>query len=179
MAVLVLDSAPLSSFARAGRLDTLRALTEGDERVTTRAVMDEIEEGVRAHPELQGILALDWLRVERVDGLAELRAFARYASRLGSDVHNVGEASVLAWAEVHGVVALTDDEPAVQAGREHGVSVQRTLALVARGVRRGIISQEEGGILVDQLLRAGARFPFDLGEFIPWAAAQGLLQRAE
>ncbi len=46
MAVLVFDSAPLSCFARAKRLTTLEQLTDGDERVTTRAVIDEIRNGV-------------------------------------------------------------------------------------------------------------------------------------
>jgi predicted nucleic acid-binding protein len=178
MATLVFDSAPLSCFARASRLPMLEQLTEGDERVTTRAVLEEISEGVRDYAELQSVLELAWLQIKAVDGLEELRLFAAYARRLGAGRHNIGEASVLAWAEAHGAIAFTDDEVAVQIGRERGVRVQRTLALVARGVRRGLLTDAEAHTLVDELQRGGARFPFGPGEFIPWARQQGLLDKS-
>ncbi len=153
----------------------LDQLTVGNERVTTRAVMDEIRDGVSAFPELQDVLDLVWLKVESADSLDELRAFARYAQRLGSDIHDIGEASVLAWAEAHGAIAFTDDEAAVQAGRDGGLEVRRTLALVARGIKHGVLTDQEGDRLVDELLRAGGRFPFGSGEFIGWARENGLL----
>ncbi len=177
MAILVLDSAPLSTFARARRLALLDQLTAGDERVTTRAVLEEIRDGVSDHPELQDVLDLAWLRVEALDTLDDLRLFAEYARRLGSGTHDIGEATVLAWAEGHGATAFTDDEAAVQIGRERGVRVVRTLALVARGVRRDLLSDEQADLLVNDLLRAGGRFPFGPGEFIPWAREQGLLDK--
>jgi predicted nucleic acid-binding protein len=136
MAVLVFDSAPLSCFARARKLPLLEQLTEGYERVTTRAVLDELSQGVSDYPELRSVSTLEWLQVEPVDGLDELRLFAQYAQRLGSDKHNVGEASVLAWAERHGAIAFTDDHVAVQLARERQVGVRRTLALVACGVKK-------------------------------------------
>jgi predicted nucleic acid-binding protein len=178
MAILVFDSAPLSCFARARRLPLLEQLTEGDERVTTRAVLDEMSEGVHDHAELQNVLELAWLQVKAVDGLEELRLFAEYARRLGAGRHNIGEASVLAWAEAHSAVAFTDDEVAVQAGRERGVRVQRTLALVARGVRRELLSETEAHAVVDELRHGGARFPFGPGEFIAWARQQGLFDKS-
>ena len=108
MPVYVFDSAPLSCFARARQLPILDRLTAGNERVTTRAVIDEIRNGVARFPELQDVLDLAWLRVESADSLDELRLFAKYAQRLGSDVHDIGEASALAWAEAHGAIAFTD-----------------------------------------------------------------------
>lgn len=153
----------------------LDRLTAGNERVTTRAVIDEIRNGVGAFPELQDVIALPWLCVEPVDGLQELGMFAKYAQRLGSGVHDIGEASVLAWAEAHGAIAFTDDEAAVQAGRDRGVEVRRTLALVARSIKHGVLSDTEADRLVDDLLRAGARFPFGTGEFIGWARGNGLV----
>ncbi len=178
MAILVFDSAPLSAFARARRLALLDQLTAGDERVTTRAVLEEIRDGVSDHTELQDVLDLAWLRVEALDPLDDLRLFAEYARRLGSGTHDIGEATVLAWAEAHGATAFTDDEAAVQVGRERGVRVVRTLALVARGVRRDLLSDEQADRLVHDLLRAGGRFPFGPGEFIPWAREQGLLDKS-
>jgi predicted nucleic acid-binding protein len=175
VAIYVFDNAPLSCFARAMRLPELDRLTAGNERVTTRAVIDEIRNGVAAFPELQEVLDLAWLRVEAVDGLDELRLFAKYARRLGSDVHDIGEASVLAWAEANGAIAFTDDEAAVQAGRDEGVEVRRTLAVVARGIKHGVLSDVEADRLVDDLLRAGGRFPFSAGEFVRWARDNSLV----
>ena len=63
-------------------------------------------------------------------------------------------------------------------GRERGVTVQRTLALVARGVRTGVLSVEEAEELVDDLLRCGTRFPLGKGDFIAWARERGLLDPA-
>src|SRR5688572_19484653 len=102
MGLLVLDSAPLSCFARAGRLSFLDRLTQNDERVTTRAVLDELRQGVGDYPQLEEALNLSWLKVVPVDSLQELRIFADYARHLGSGKHDTGEASVLAWAEAHG-----------------------------------------------------------------------------
>lgn len=137
MGVLVFDSAPLSGFARAGSLLLLEQLTVGDERVTTPAVMDELSAGVSEHPQLHDIQGLAWLRVVPTDSLEVLRLFVIYANRLGSGVHDLGEATVLAYAEAHGAVAFSDDQAAVQLGRERGVRVQRTLSLVARGLLGG------------------------------------------
>jgi predicted nucleic acid-binding protein len=173
--VYVFDSAPLSCFARARQLPILDRLTAGNDRVTTRAVVEEIKNGVAAFPDLQDVLDLAWLQVVSADSLDELRLFAKYAARLGSGIHDVGEASVLAWAEAHGAIAFTDDEAAVQAGRDEGVEVRRTLAVVARGIKHGVLSDQEADRLVDDLLRAGGRFPFGAGEFVRWARENGLV----
>lgn len=176
MAILVFDSARLSCFARAKQLPLLEALTQGDERVTTRAVRDELVVGVEDHPELRAVLELPWLRIEPVDTLEMLSLFAQYVQPLGVGRRNVGEARVMAWAEAHGGIVFTDDNVAVQLARSRRVRVQRTLALVARGVRRGILEDDGAQRLADDLVRAGARFPFKSGEFISWARAQGLLE---
>jgi predicted nucleic acid-binding protein len=173
--IYVFDNAPLSCFARARQLPMLDRLTAGNDRVTTRAVVEEIKNGLATYPDLQDVLDLAWLRVVSADSLDELRLFAKYAARLGSGVHDVGEASVLAWAEVHGAIAFTDDEAAVQAGRDEGVEVRRTLAVVARGIKHGVLSDLEADRLVDDLLRAGGRFPFGAGEFVRWARENGLV----
>lgn len=175
MATLVFDSAPLSCFARAEELVLLEQLTSGHERVTTRAVLAELDAGAHDHPLLKTIHALNWLRVEPVDDLPELRCFTEYVRRLGAGAHNIGEATVLAWAEVHAATAFTDDEAAVQIGRGRGVEVRRTLALVAHGVKRGLLTEQRAQNLADDLVAAGARFPFKPGAFVPWAKGQGLL----
>ena len=82
---------------------------------------------------------------------------------------------MLAWAEVHHATAFTDDEVAVQLGRKRNVIVRRTLALVAEGVKRNLFSELQAQVLADELMRAGARFPFNPGAFITWAKQHNLL----
>ena len=175
MAVLVFDSAPLSAFARARQLPMLDRLAGPEERVTTSAVIEELRAGLGDHPELQDAIDLPWLRIEPLADLDELVHFAKFALRFGSGTHDVGEATVLAYAEAHQAIAFTDDQLAVQVGREHGVKVVRTLALVARGVRTSLLTEPEAVRLVDELIRAGGRYPFGGGEFMAWARSQGLL----
>jgi predicted nucleic acid-binding protein len=175
MATLVFDSSPLSCFARSGRLVLLERLTTGYERVTTRAVINELEQGCADFPPLQDALTLPWIKPVPVDGLDELRLFAEYSRRLVAGERNVGEASVLAWAEANAGIALIDDQAAVQVGRERGVEVKRTLAIIARGVRVRLLSRGDAAVLVDDLVRVGARFPCTGGEFVAWATAVGLL----
>jgi predicted nucleic acid-binding protein len=175
MAVFVFDSAPLSAFARARQLPMLDSLAGADERVTTSAVIEELRAGLGEHPELQDAIDLPWPRVEPLAELPELVLFGKYAQRFGSGTHDVGEATVLAFAEAHGAIAFTDDQLAVQVGREHGVRVVRTLALVARGVRTNLVTEPEAERLVGDLIRAGGRFPFSGGEFLAWARGEGLL----
>ena len=174
--VLVFDSAPLCAFSRAHRLAEL-------ERLTTRGGPRHHAGGPRRdrcgrrsdHPKLDAVLQLPWLRVVSLDSLAELRLFAAYADRLGTGDHDVGEASVLAWPEAHGATAFTDDEAAVQAGRDRMVVVRRTLFLVALGVKAGVLAEEAAVALVDELIAAGARMPLRAGEFGAWARERGLL----
>jgi predicted nucleic acid-binding protein len=175
MTALALDSSPLSCFARCGRLPLLADLTQGYERVTTKAVINEIEQGCADHPRLQDALSLPWIELVRMDGLDELRLFAEYSRRLVVGVRNVGEASVLAWAEAHGGIALIDDQAAVSCGRERNVKVERTLAIVAKGVRLKLLSRGDAASLVDDLVRAGARFPCTGEQFVGWATDKGLL----
>lgn len=170
------DCAPLSAFARARRLPMLDLLTAGDDRVTTTAVVEELKAGLLDYPELQEAIDLAWLKVVSLDELEELRLFGEYARRLGSGVHDVGEATVLAWAESKGAVAFTDDEVAVQVGRDRGVTVVRSLALVARGVKRGALTERDAESLVEDLIRGGGRYPFRAGsEFLAFAREKGLL----
>jgi predicted nucleic acid-binding protein len=175
MVALVFDSSALSCFARASRLPLLDDLSAGFDRVTTRAVMGELEQGSSIHPQLADVADLSWLRIVPLDTLAELRLFAEYSRRLAAGARNVGEASVLAWAEAHDAIAIVDDQAAVQCGKARGVQVKRSLAFVAEGVATGVLSREEAGAVVDELARGGARFPCSGADFLAWASEKGLL----
>jgi hypothetical protein len=56
--ILVFDSSPLSHFARAGELATLRDLVSEFECVTTKAVLGELRKGVAKHPAIQEVIDL-------------------------------------------------------------------------------------------------------------------------
>ncbi|HVV86535.1 MAG TPA: hypothetical protein VHE35_25935 [Kofleriaceae bacterium] len=176
MAVLVLDSSVLSAFARANRLADLERLTHGDTHVTTRAVLDELAGGSSLHPVLANVAQQPWIHAVSVDSLAELVVFNEYVRILGSSSRNIGEASVLAHAEIRSAVAFVDDQAAVRAGKERRVNVRRSLGVVTEGIHRQILAHEEASALVDDLVRlGGARLPCDGASFLAWAERQGLL----
>jgi hypothetical protein len=95
-AVLVFDASPLSHFARANELDTLRVLVAGFECVTTKAVRSEMRRGAEHYPALDAAVRLDWVATVPCDDLDELYLFGQYMNRLGNLERNAGEASVLA-----------------------------------------------------------------------------------
>jgi predicted nucleic acid-binding protein len=168
MADLVFDASPLSYFARAGRLETLERLTAGHRRVVTRAVLDEIKNGVAKHQALAEILTLPWLERVPVDTLDELRFFAIYAARLGSGERNVGEATTLAWAEVHGAIASVDEAAGRKLAKERNVALRGTVGLVCQGVLDGILTVDQGRVLLEELRSAGAWLP-PTSEYDDWA----------
>lgn len=176
MAVLVLDSSVLSAFARASRLAELDRLTAGHTRVTTRAVLEELANGVSVHPLLAEVAQQPWLTTVAVDSLPELVVFTEYVRTLGGSSRNVGEASVLAHAEVHRAVAFVDDQAAVGVGKNRGVLVRRTLAVIIEGIQRDLLDRDQASALVDDLVRlGGARMPCDGAGFVAWAESRGLL----
>ena len=73
--VRVLDAMCLIHFGRAERLDVLRDLLVGKECWTTQVVLEELSQGVAAHPELTNVDTGDWLNVAQLDTLDEISAF--------------------------------------------------------------------------------------------------------
>ena len=129
------DSSPLSCFARAGGMDLLRAICSDVRCVVTEAVRHELRRGMASQPAVRAALEADWIERVRVDGLAELSAFAEYARLLGSArERDVGEAATLAWAETHDAIAIIDERAAVRAARQRKVEHHGTLWLVVRGL---------------------------------------------
>ncbi|MDY0061378.1 MAG: hypothetical protein RBU45_16335 [Myxococcota bacterium] len=175
MPVFVFDSSCLCPFALADRLDTLRRFTEGSERRTTRAVLDEIRAGVTAHPALEGLLHLDWLEAVPIDGLPELIVFSDLRRRFGHGKRDIGEASVLAWAEVHGAVAVLDDQTGRIVAQERRIAYRGTLGILALAIRNGRTTLPEAAVTVDLLRAAGARLPCDGEGFVVWCGEHGLL----
>ena len=110
---LIFDNTPLSHFARAGRLSTLESLVSPYRCMTPVEVQSEILAGLATIPDLADVLTADWLESVEFSDVYELSAFARYKTQLGGGPkENTGEAAVLAWASVHGGVAIIDERVA-------------------------------------------------------------------
>lgn len=172
---LVFDSSPLNHFARAAELDVLYTITEGYERATTQAVLDELSAGAVDHPELDAIESLEWLTIVRTDALPVLQAYAAYSRRLGSSTRDVGEASVLAWCEVNGAIAYVDDQAAHNVGTQRGLEVRRTLSLIIEGCRQDLYSEERAQALVRALADTEARLPTEaVNDLFSWARVEGI-----
>ncbi|MGC4113163.1 MAG: hypothetical protein QM765_00480 [Myxococcales bacterium] len=88
----------------------------------------------------------------------------------------MGESSVLAVAEVQGGIAVVDDQDAVQAAKEEGVPVLRSLGIISSGLKKGVFVEARAVEIIDALVKSGgARFPCDGAGFVAWAARYGLL----
>jgi predicted nucleic acid-binding protein len=131
----------LSHFARAERLDVLRDLLVDKECWTTRVVLEEVRQGVAAHPKLNDVLTVDWLKVSELDSLDEIRCFTRWVKRLGSGERDLGESSVFAAAELRSATAVTDDPAAVRVARNYGLDVHGTIWLLANACRDGKLTE--------------------------------------
>jgi predicted nucleic acid-binding protein len=175
-ACLVFDTMCLSHFARADRLDVLRDLLVEHECWTTSVVRSELMAGATTHPAVREALALDWLQVAGLDALPELSCFVKWANRLGSGDRDLGEASVLATAELRGGTAITDDRDATVVARQYGADVHGTIWLLAAACRDGKLTLVAAGNVIDALRAEGARLPCTGGEFPQFAGRHGLLR---
>jgi predicted nucleic acid-binding protein len=170
------DSSVLSAFARAERLAVLERLTSGRRRVITDAVLAELDRGSAEYPLLAQIRALPWLEIVSPDSPHELGVFNEYIRVLGASERNIGESSILAWAEATSSMVVMDDDDAVRAARKRKVVVLRTLTLFCNGLHGKLLTIEQASTLVDELVTAGgARFPCDGASFVQWAERNGLL----
>lgn len=158
--MFVLDTSVLSPFARAKRLDTLRELLGASRVVTTAEVQAELRNDMKAHPELEVALRLPWCEVASPrDRLPFITLFADYYRVLGGDGRNIGEAAVMAYAKQEHGIAVLDDDVAVKLAREQQIEVIRSLRLIADAVRSKTLDVRDAETLVDELGRAGGRYP--------------------
>jgi predicted nucleic acid-binding protein len=173
--ILVLDATCLIHFARAERLDVLGELLVDGECWTTRVVLEELRQGAAIHPTLDVVLGLDWLKIAELDTLDAIRLFAIWTQRLGSGERDLGEASVLAAAELRRGTAIIDDRDAVKVGRTHRAPVHGTLWVLAGACHEGKLTASAAGSLIDALRSTGLRLPCTGAEFPDYARRNGLL----
>ncbi|MFD0856999.1 hypothetical protein ACFQ07_32520 [Actinomadura adrarensis] len=172
---LVLDSSPLNYFTRSGQLPTLAKLLDGWTCVITRAVEDELLCGASKHAQLYQATAQPWITMVDEAPLGYLPIFSLWHDRLGGTERNVGEATVLAYAEFHGITAMVDDRLGRQHGTKRGVSKTGTLEALCQGVRQHVLDVEQAAAVVELLCDHEAYLPCDGPGFYEWAQARGLL----
>lgn len=172
--VLIWDASPVFHAIKAGKIDVLGDIArhgQGNVRrnVTTQAVVSEISSfGLP-------LLGMEWLEVVHVDDLSELEALVSWMDRVSGAKSNHGEATVLAWAEVHGATAVVDDGDARRIARREGLPVCGSLRLIAESVSLGHTTSYVAAGLVDAMIDSGARYPCARGQFINWAKQQKIL----
>ena len=172
---LVFDTGPLSAFARADRLETLRTVVGERRLLVPQAVVAELEKGAYKDKKIQSVLDVGWIEWYGEMTDVEFAAVAKYASRLVSGVRNLGEAEVLALAEVIPAIAVVDDGVANRLAKESDVTCTRTLALLCEAIREDILTLDSVSELVDEMV-AYYRLPFGPGEFARWAEENSLFR---
>jgi len=157
----VVDTGPLSHFARAGWLGVLKLLAPNNTILIPDTVEREIREASGRNAWLPRILTNPWIVVTPVRADEELRAYSRYAQRLvGDDGRNAGECGVLALAEVHRWVAVVDNYAGAKAGDAAGVTIRRTLGLLCDAVQDGLLTLQMVSAVADSLLETNYQLPF-------------------
>lgn len=173
----VVDTGPLSHFARAGWFGILQLIAPDGVIWIPDTVEREILQARSSNAWLEPIVEFDWVRVLPIQTDAELAAFSRYARLLvGDDGRNIGECGVLALAEVHGMVSVVDDQAGHKAAVRCGVDNRRTLGLLCDAVEAGHVTLATVSIVADALCDSEYRLPFQRGGFERWAIANGRLQ---
>lgn len=172
--VLVWDTSPLYHAIKAQKIESLGIAVQtwqGTPRrnVTTETVVDELRRN-----ELP-LGDLGWLEIVHVDRLDELKALVKWLPIVAGKQANHGEATVLAWADVHGAVAVIDDAAARRAGLQAGLPVWGSLRVIAEALRDGSTTEYAATALVDAMMATGMRYPFQAGQFVVWAKQKGLL----
>ncbi|GAB3980850.1 hypothetical protein GCM10029978_080010 [Actinoallomurus acanthiterrae] len=174
--IYVLDTGPLSHFARSQWLGVLKAILGDAQAIIPDVVEAELRSGAGQYPHLRAILDADWIGVVRLDTDAQLAAFSYYEQRLvGPNGRNIGECGVLALAETSpNATAILDDRVAGKVAAQRDVEVRRTLGLLCDAIRQGLLTVPLVSAVADDLLENSYRLPFGLGGFANWAQQEGL-----
>jgi predicted nucleic acid-binding protein len=172
----VLDTGPLSHFARAQWLGVLKAVLCDSLVLIPDIVETELRNGAGQHVYLRAVLDASWIKVVPLDSAEQLTAFAHYEQRLvGLDGRNHGECGVLALAEtMEDAIAVLDDRVARKASQGRNVEVRGTLGLLCDAIRHGLLTVPLVSAVADDLLMNDYRLPFGPGDFARWADEAGL-----
>lgn len=173
----VLDTGPLSHFAKAQWLGALKLVLADHHVVIPDVVEHEIHQGAGSHPHLVGILPADWIKIVALNDPEHVSSFTQFAKALvGPDGRNLGECGVLALAQnLDSAVAVIDDRAARKAADEAGLQVRGTVGLLCDAIHAKILTVPMVSAVADDLLATDYRMPFKAGDFAKWAAENGLI----
>ncbi|CAG7628045.1 hypothetical protein [Actinacidiphila bryophytorum] len=180
---LVWDASPLHHAIKADKIDLLGDIAQNcgtfpRKNVTTDVVRGELE---RHKLPTDG---LGWLDVVALGSdpdesvaLSEILTLVTWTERVAPGHRNGGEATVLAWADLHSGLAVIDDSEARRIGRRNGVEVWGSLRVIADSVRAGHTTEYAATSLVDAMIASGMYYPRGCkqGQFVVWAKQNGLL----
>lgn len=149
MTAAVIDNTLLSNFAHIQQPNLLAAAF--NQPVTVRAVMDELEVGVRT----ARIPPVDWRWLPIIELTDDERLMAeRLNQTLGR-----GEAACIALAKSRQWMVLTDDRDARRISKELGFIVSGTLGALMNLVRNSVLSLAEADKLLETMKQNGYRCP--------------------
>ena len=150
--LVLLDNTVLTNFALVGQ-DNLPLRLWSDAARTTTTAYGEYLAGVAT-----GILPADaWRDLIQITLDEEEDAFAsRLTVRLGA-----GERSCLAVAVSRSGALASDDLPARQWAREHGIEVTGTIGILLACVRQGYLAPNQANALLTAMIVAGYRSPVE------------------
>ncbi len=150
---VVADNTVLSNFALIGREDILAKLFENT-FFTTEEVLEELKLG-----EQRNVLPKrdwQWIRVLKIEVSQEEFLFRLFAEMLGK-----GESSCLSIAISRDLKVLTDDIDARKLAQRRGVPVSGTIGVLIEAVREGLLSIEEGNLMLSDMIEKGYFSPFE------------------
>ena len=151
MTEAVVDNTLLSNFAQIRQPKLLESAF--DQPVTVRAVMDELDVGVKT----ARIPSVDWSWLPVIELTDDEHVMAeRLNQTLGR-----GEAECIALAKSRQWIILTDDRDARRAAQEAGLVVSGTLGALMNLVRGNALSLAEGDEFLTTMKQCGYRCPIN------------------
>lgn len=147
------DNTILSNFVLIGREGILNKVFK-NRIFTTEEVKEELQQG-----ENRGVLPKGnwrWIKVLKIETPQEEFLFRLFSASLGK-----GESSCLSLATTRNLKMLTDDLDARRLAQRKGIPVSGTIGVLIAAVRGGIISFDEGNLMLSKMIDKGYFSPFD------------------
>jgi predicted nucleic acid-binding protein len=166
------DASALHHVGKAARLDVLGSFVSGPadaqwRHLVTDVVADELGR--------YGLTVPQWITIVEPVEFDDILSFGRWADILTDGIHDLGEASITAWAHPRHFTIIVDDRRARAVIEENGGLVHGSLWLLCESIKAGLVDLSTASSYADEVLAAGAYWPFKRYGFVKWARSEGLL----
>jgi predicted nucleic acid-binding protein len=148
----VVDNTVLSNFALIHSEMLLKRIFSG-ELYTTEEVLQELHVGEQK--DSLPVRDWSWIQILRFEHEQEQATFTRLKQRFG-----LGESACLSVAIHHERHIITDDLDVRKYAQRCGIPVSGTIGILVLGVKRSMLSLDEGNRLLRQMIQAGYYSPF-------------------